>query len=154
MATFIAGEIVSAAKLNMATVTAVSSNVDDRTFTNTAYADLGSLTGGAGTMGDVSVSVETGTSVCLFLSASVNNSGAAVVRVGFRVSGATTLATADATALILEVSAGTTSNEFSLGAVRLVSGLTPGVNVFELQAKTSTGTARIMAPGLAVLGVI
>lgn len=147
---FVTDEVVTAAKLNMATVIASSHSVsDDRTFTNTAYADLDALTGGSGTIGARIVTVSTGTSAMVTVQG-VLSVTAGVVLVAVRVSGASTV-----TATALEnVSARTASTSLVTICSRFPVALTAGSNVFELQARVTAGTGRLLAPVLVVEGIV
>jgi len=146
---FVADEIVTAAKLNMATSIAAASNTSDRTFTNTSALDLDALTGGAGTMTAVAVTVTTGTLAIVTLSAIASNT-AGVVFLSYRVSGATTIAASGPIGCRREDAA---SQEVTSAFAHVVT-LTAGVNVFELQASVTAGTGRLLSPALVVEGII
>ena len=140
---FVTDEVVTAAKLNMATSITADPDTGDRTFTNTGYLDLDALTGGAGSLGAVIVTVTTGTTALVCISGTLNNSGG-TTHLGYRVSGATTIAAADNESI--RTSATTNS---TLAMMRPVT-LTAGVNVFELQGKVTAATGRIFLPSLVV----
>lgn len=140
---FVTDEVVTAAKLNMATSMAVAQSVlgTSRTFTNSTFLDLDALTGGAGSMAAVAVTVTTGTLVkvtvgCQF----ANTTAAAFGSLSYRISGATTLAASHNWAFVAESAAANAD----IGASRVSwQTVTAGVNTFECQALTSTGTQTI-----------
>lgn len=122
-----------------------ASNTDSRTFTNTAYADLDALTGGAGTMGAVIVTATTGTSAEVSWSAAFGTS-ASTICISFRVSGATTLASDDSRRIGKQG-----ADVVDAGRSLVLTGLTAGVNTFELQAKVlAAATGTIARPTLTV----
>ena len=143
---FVADEVVTAAKLNMATTVSAARGAaaDDRTFTNTSYADLDALTGGAGTISAVAVTVTTGTLVTVTVSGTMSTTGGTVV-LSYRISGATTLAAATPNGA-RQTGTGLVSCSFTD-----VQTITAGVNVFELQAVVvGAFTGRLIAPTLVV----
>lgn len=151
---FVSDEIVTAAKLNMAVqMQAVDHNGGNRTFTNTTYADLDALTGGAGTLNALAVTVTTGTSVKITLGALLNNDTiASSVFMSYRVSGATTLAADDTRAARLNAPTAAFIPWVTFVEVR--TGLTAGSNTFELQARASANTGRINSPLLIVETIV
>ena len=143
-------EVVTAAKLNLATGISGDSNTADRTFTNTTFLDLDALTGGAGSMGAVAVTMTTGTTVWVSVTATISNATDTAATVfGFRVSGATTLASTDSGIL----TATTSARLFTITSQIVVTPLTAGVNTFEMQARVGSGTGRIIRPSLTVMTV-
>lgn len=122
-----------------------SSNTDSRTFTNTGYLDLDALTGGAGTITAVAVTVTTGTRVLVTVAGQVTNSGGQTF-LSYRVSGATTLAASDSTALWVNA----TAVGFGASFESLLETLNAGSNTFELQAKVSASTGTLNDPRLIV----
>lgn len=132
---------------NMAALaaTGAASNIDDRTFTNTGFLDLDALTGGAGSMGALIVSVVTGTEVLVTVSCSGASATAGIVLLGWRCSGATTLAAASA------LSARNADTPTIGIAKQSVVTVTAGTNVFEAQASVTAGTGRIMMPCISVV---
>lgn len=145
---FVTDEVVTAAKLNMATVIAGASNVSDRTFTNTTYLDLDALTGGAGSMAAVAVTVTTGTLAVVTITGTMSAT-AGTALLGYRVSGASTIVATAAIGCRREDAA---SQEITTAFSHVVS-LTAGVNVFELQASVTAGTGRLLSPCLIVEGI-
>lgn len=128
-----------------------ASNDDSRTFTNTARLDLDALTGGAGTIGAIAVSLDTGTEAIVIMSAfmAVNTLGATVT-IGYKVSGATTIAGAGS----MQHESGAISDLDELSWMGHEKGLTPGANTFEMQASVSAGTGDLRRPRLAVIPLI
>lgn len=120
-------------------------NDNDRTFTNTGFLDLDALTGGAGSMGAVATTLTTGTRaiVCVACAAMTNSGG--ITLLSCRVSGATTVAASDNNALRI---ASTTQ---AGGTHLMMYGLTAGSNSFELQARVTAGTGRIISPRIVVI---
>lgn len=115
-----------------------------QTTASASYADL--ATSGP------AVSILTGTSALVTLSCdAVNASAANSQRMAVAVSGATTLAAADANS-ILSVGA-TSAIAFSQARTFLVSGLTAGTNTFTAKYKTSAGTATFEARDITVVGI-
>lgn len=102
------------------------------TTTNTSYVDL--------TTPGPAVTVTTGTVALVVVGAKMSqNTNTAEMYAGFAVSGATTVAAADATADFLEpaTAAGTA---IRASAVTMVTGLTAGSNVFTMKYRVSAGT--------------
>lgn len=124
-----------------------SLNEDVTGYTNTSYADLDALTT-APFAAPVAVTVTTGTSALVMLSAarhSQDTSGTGFV--GYRVSGASTIAAADDWALRAAGAVGIRSGTFQ----HVVTGLTPGVNVFEMQARVTANAGNLSNPVLTVI---
>jgi hypothetical protein len=99
-----------------------------QTTTSTAYVDLATV--------GPTVTLETGDAVKVTITALAFNSGANLNWVGIAVSGASTVAAADTRAL----------NHVGVAGLRysfttLLTGLTPGTNVFTAKYRTSAGTA-------------
>lgn len=148
--TWVAAELVTAAlfntqfrdNLNFLGSTAIANENASRTFTNTSYLDLDALTGGSGTISAVSVSLATGTSAVITVGALLANGtlGTSVV-LSYRVSGATTLAADDDWGMVLKAAVANDSQQRSYQSHQ--TALTAGTNVFELQARTTAGTATI-----------
>jgi hypothetical protein len=116
---------------------------NSRTFTNAGYLDLDALTGGAGTITAVAVSVATGTRALVMFSAEASqDTGGGFVQLSYRVSGATTVASSDVWSSFFQAPAANTGA--SLNRTRVHTGLTAGTNVFELQAKN---------PGAGISGI-
>lgn len=120
-------------------------SADSRTFTNTGFLDLDALTGGAGTIAAVSVSIATGDTALVTVSAATIQGSGGNAYLSYKVSGASTIA-ADVSARTLR------ALSIGLGASRtdLLTGLTPGTNVFELQAMVTGGTGTLTVPELIV----
>lgn len=143
---FVADEVVTAAKLNLATsIQGANSLGGDRTFTNTGFLDLDALTGGAGSVAATIVTATTGTTCLLHFSCVAASNSAGVTILAYRVSGATTIAASDSIAS-RTASVGLTALSFS----QLLTGLTEGSNVFELQARVTAGTGRLLGCTLIV----
>lgn len=135
--------------LNFLASTTSDTEPNSRTFTNTGYLDLDALTGGAGSITAVSVSVDTGTAAIVCMSAELNQATAGQVTfMSYRISGATTVAASDTWAAYLH------SPSASVGGtptrVRRHTGLNAGTNVFEVQARVSGGTGTIAKIDLTV----
>lgn len=149
------GEVVSAATLNTyvkdnlidldrrATITSATV-ATSQTSTSTTYADL--------TTSGPAVTVTTGTKAFLVLSALMLNSGAnAFAYMSFAVSGATTVAAGDTTALIVQFYAAAAAFRASCGSP--VSSLTAGSNTFTAKYKVSSNTGTWQDRSLLVLPV-
>lgn len=96
-----------------------------------AYVDLATV--------GPAVTVQTGTKALITLSTAFNSTQNPLVNIGVAVSGATTLAASDANSVgpfnITALNNGTAMRTF------LLTGLTPGVNVFTMKYKSSTAAA-------------
>jgi hypothetical protein len=124
------------------------SDSGNRTFTNTGFLDLDALTGGAGTLPAVAVTVTTGTRVKVTITANISNATlGAVTAVGYRISGTTTAAAADGFTLFYESGAANDQIQASWSSVRAV---TAGSNTFELQARVTAGTGFLQRPEIIV----
>jgi hypothetical protein len=111
----------------------------NRTFTNTSFLDLDALTGGSGTLPALAVTLETGSQIKVTISANLSNANLGAFAVlGYRISGATTAAANDEFSLFYESSAASDQIQNSWVSTRLI---TPGLNTFELQARSTAGTA-------------
>jgi hypothetical protein len=121
---------------------------DRNGFTNTSMLDLNNLTGGTGVFPNVAVSLLTGASALVSVYAAAMSATSGAVIMGYRISGASTVASAAAVAA-RNAQAALVSGAFS----HIRTGLTPGVNVFTLQAQMAGGTTpagRIITPSLVV----
>jgi hypothetical protein len=147
MPVFVPDEVVTAAKMNLIYKPQAGGNGDTRTFTNASFLDLDALTGGAGTVAAVIVSVTTETSAIVVVSANNLSASAGSASLTYRVSGATTIAAVAGNALRAVGIVGASKVDY-------LSGLTPGVNVFELQASVSGGgTGTVSFPELIVIPI-
>lgn len=154
--TWTTGELVTAALMNthvrdnlshLGGSTGASLDQDRNGFTNTSFADLDALTTQPFSS-PVAVTVTTGTTALIVISAHIiaqNTSG--TCRLGYRVSGASTVAAADSHAAISSDAGSNLSATFAV----VKTGLTAGSNVFELQARTSANSGRIFHPALTVI---
>lgn len=119
-------------------------------FTNTGYADLDALTTVSGTA--VTVTCDTLTTAVVILSAAglTNTTASQVARLGYRVSGASTIAASDA---VTATGGDDTSIDGAASPtyVHFQNGLTAGTNVFELQARVSANAGRLTHPTLTVI---
>ena len=126
------------------------SEANGRTFTNTSYLDLDALTGGAGTITAVSASVVTGTRALVMFSAEVGNDTVGQgTKISYKISGATTVAADDTWYAFHNTATG--AGESVVGRSLVHGGLTPGTNVFEVQAKVSANTGTISKVYLVVI---
>lgn len=133
----------------LAETAAAGDYANSRTFTNTGFLDLDALTGGAGSLSAVSVSLTTGTSAVVAVSGNMANSTAGALTIlSYRISGATTQIADNDWALIVE--SGNAADAYAVSCVSSQLALTPGVNVFELQAAVNTGTGTLSRPHLVV----
>lgn len=144
--TWVTGELVTASLLN----THVRDNLNytkeigyakevtgTLSFTNTGFADLDALTGTS--TNAMQVSISTTDTAIVGLSANIYNAQAGAITVAsWRISGATTANSSDANALYYESSS--SNDQIQAGIIRVVTGLTPGTNVFEVQARVNAGT--------------
>lgn len=114
------------------------------TITSATYADLANV--------GPTVSIVTGTRALVTLSAEFAGvSGGNQTYVGFEVSGATTIAASDTTALINQENSGSPRNAY--GRTTLVTGLTPGTNVFKMVYRITAGSAGMQNRELIVQAV-
>lgn len=113
-----------------------------QTTTSTTYTDLTTV--------GPSVSVQTGVSAVVFLSAQMSNSTAAASSLmSYAVSGATVIAAVDDTS-ILTVSTAANAPSRS-GVIQLQTGLNPGVNVFTAKYRAASNTGSYKYRHLAVI---
>lgn len=149
MPIFVTDEVVTAAKMNKIYKPVTSVATSNRTFTNAGFLDLDALTGGAGTLTAVIVTVTTETTAMVWINAERIFNSAGIIILSYRVSGATTLAAADTLRSVL------TQNTLPVPGAGMIlqTGLTAGVNVFELQARVSAGTGTLFVPSLTVIPV-
>jgi hypothetical protein len=114
-------------------------------FTNTSFADLDALTGTP--LGSaVTATVDIGpTGLALVSFSGVIDTSSGISLLGFRVSGATTVAASDTTAAWNE-----SANRITVGRTVLVGSLNSGSNTFELQARVTAGTGTLVNVYLAV----
>lgn len=133
----------------LTTVDEANDLANTRTFTNTSFLDLDALTGGSGTLAACAVSVVTGTRALVHMcAASVSSSGTGTTALGYRISGATTVAASSTLALR---TSGVAAMLVGGTRTHLVEGLTAGTNVFELQAiTTAANTGTLTAPQIIV----
>ncbi len=114
-----------------------------RTYTNTSFLDLDALTGGSGSISAVAASLTSVVdhNVLVAITAIISNSnGGATGRVGFRISGATTLAAVAGNSFSYESSNANDSIRASwIGAFNVNA----GTNTFEMQANVTSGTGSI-----------
>lgn len=151
-ATVTTGQLMTAAfwnqqvRDNMSFLSGTSgvNNTGNRTYTNTSFLDLDALTGGAGSLTAAIVSVTTGATASVTVAGRMNNT-AGTARLGYRVSGASTIA---ASTIRCVTTASTSSAAYSWNGWE--DGLTPGVNIFELQASVTAGTGLLAEPQLIV----
>lgn len=95
----------------------------------------------------VTVATQTQALVCLYAQLANSTSGVATWY-SYAVSGATTLAPDDGTAILMQAGAGVGQR---VGATILQTGLTPGINTFTAQYKVGSGTGSWNSRRLAVL---
>jgi hypothetical protein len=111
-----------------------------QTTTSTSYTDLATV--------GPAVTLLMGSAVLLIVTAEVDTTGAGVVpRMGFAISGASTLAATDTWGL--KVDAGAACLIQASFAV-LVTGLTPGTNIFTAKYRVSSGTGTFLNRGIVV----
>jgi len=145
--TFVTAQVVTAAQLNQLSNDLVDLDARTRpagasltagadTTTSTTYTDLSSSVG-------PTVTLTTGTSVIVVVTAQMfnNNGPAAMNMMGFAVSGATTLAASDLTAVWSDTYATAPAGNYNrMSAVSLVTGLIAGSNTFTAKYRVSSGT--------------
>jgi hypothetical protein len=133
---------------NWATVTPVGAYSNTlATTASTTY--VNTLTGDATA---ISVTLQTGTTALLKLSAVATNATVgAAAWMSFAVSGATTVAAADAQGIGINVPAA--SYSCTLSRTFVYTGLTAGTNTFTLNYRTSSGTASFTSRNLVAQGV-
>lgn len=111
-----------------------------QTTTSTSYTDLATV--------GPAVTLLTGTAALVIVTAEVDTTGAAVVpRMGFAISGASTVAATDTWGI--KVDAGAAALIQTSFAV-LVTGLTPGTNIFTAKYRVGSGTGTFLNRGLTV----
>lgn len=149
MPIFVADEVVTAAKMNKIYKPVTSVATSNRTFTNTSFLDLDALTGGAGSLTAVIVTVTTEATALVMINAERIFNTAGITILSYRISGATTLAAADTLRTVM------TQNTLATPGAGLIlqTGLTPGSNVFELQARVNAGTGSLFVPSLIVVPI-
>jgi hypothetical protein len=114
------------------------------TTTSTSYADLTS-----GTVGPT-VTVTTGTSAWVAIKAGMENNTINVgTFMGFAVSGSSSIAASDASAI--NIAGVAAANRLRLGAVFRVTGLVAGSNTFQAKYKVVSNTGTFVNRDLAVL---
>lgn len=156
--TWTTSELVTAAIMNahvrdnfnyLASIDEANDLANSRTFTNTSFADLDALTGGSGSLAACAVSVVTGTRALVHIcAASVSSSGTGTTALGYRISGASTVAASSTLALR---TSGVAAELVGATRTHLVEGLTAGTNVFELQAVTAAAnTGTLTSPQIIV----
>ena len=136
--TFVAGAVFTAAQANILGGdiaflggTTGATVATSQTTTSTTYADLG-------TIGPV-VTVTTGANALVICTSSMGNASSSNNFMGFAISGATTLAAADATALVI-VCTGVAGAAQQNSALYFQTGLTAGSNTFTAKYRTTAGT--------------
>lgn len=107
-------------------------NVASGTTTSASYGDLSGTTAGP------SVTVSTGTAALIIVHSSVDNSGTTSSRMGYDISGATSVLAADLRALHVF---GVAGMNISASDVSLWTSLTPGSNTFTAKYRAGGGTA-------------
>lgn len=141
-----AGRIFVATGANAIVERAIESATVDtaENTTSTSFADL--------TTPGPSVTVTTGIRALIIVTAQTDNATAGSNNlVGVTISGATTEAAADATALLNENSAASEPNRSSV--IRHHTGLTAGSNTFKLQYRVSGGTGTFQRRHIIVIGL-
>lgn len=113
------------------------------TTTSTSYVAL--------TTAGPAVSISTGTSALVTISANIDTSAVNYCYVSFAVSGATTLAASDSNAIYMGQF--TANQLLSASSQFLITGLTSGVNTFTMQYKTTGGTAGFTIRSITVVGI-
>lgn len=154
--TFTTGELVTAAMLN----THVRDNllhlgesdgltVDDTVtgFTNTSYADMDALTTDQ-LNAPVIVNVATMTEALVIISCrTIVQATSGNAFMSYRVSGASTIASDDDFSVFCTSAANNAARTFA----HKRTGLTAGLNTFEVQARVSANSATIQSPGIIVI---
>lgn len=111
---------------------------------STSYVDLATV--------GPSVTVTTGTRALVFVTAQMHNGTADTeCRAGFAVSGASTVAAADATAL--RTTSATTFDAYRATCMTMQTGLTAGSNTFKAQYCVSAGTGQFQNRTIVVIGL-
>lgn len=157
--TWTTGELVTAAMMNshvrdnllfLSTFGVEGPDQDINGFTNTAYADLDATTTVTGTA--VAFSVDTLTTALVILSSPlvINTTAAQSTYVSYRVSGASTIASADNKA-IRGGDDSSIDGAITTTMVIYEDGLTAGTNVFELQARVTANAGRTINPTMVVI---
>lgn len=115
-------------------------NTTGSSVTGTTYADFAT---------SVAVTLNTGTSVMVFVSALMSNSSAPdACFTSFRISGATTVSATDGRAA---TRTGAANANTTITKVFPVTGLTAGSNTFTMQRRVSAGTGYFQDPTILVL---
>lgn len=129
--------------------TQAQGNGSSFTFTNTGFATLDAVTGGtAGAAIAVTVTTGAGTAAVFWRARMSNDTGGASTVLGYSISGATTTAATDITAISYESSSA--NDTIAMGSQDLAS-VNAGSNVFELEARVTSGTATMLRTELFVI---
>lgn len=111
-----------------------------QTTTSTSYTDLATV--------GPAVTLLTGTAALVIVTAEVDTTGGGVVpRMGFAVSGASTVAATDTWGLKVDAAAACL---IQASFAVLVTGLTPGVNTFTAKYRVGSGTGTFLNRGITV----
>ena len=122
-----------------------------RTFTNTSFLDLDALTGGSGSIDAITVSLTSAVNhnVMVAISAKIfNTTAGSSTSVGFRISGATTLAADTNRSLTYESSA---DNDLIRAGWVGAFAVSAGTNTIEMQARVTGNTGDIDDTRLTVI---
>jgi hypothetical protein len=115
-----------------------------QTTSSTSYADLATV--------GPAVTLVTGTSAIITVCTQTTADAAASSRIGYAVSGASTIAATDTTAAVLVVSAAGVPN-LTISTTQIITGLTAGTNVFTAKYKVSASTATFTNRSITVQGI-
>jgi len=111
-----------------------------QTTTSTSYTDLPTV--------GPAVTLLTGTAALVIVTAEVDTTGAGIVpRMGFAISGATTVAATDVWGIKVDAGAAAL---LQLSFTVLVQNLTPGTNIFTAKYRVVSGTGTFLNRGLTV----
>jgi phage-related tail fiber protein len=141
-----AGSIFVATGANaLAERTPATDNVDtDQTTASGSFGDLGTI--------GPTVSITTGTSALVLLTSNCTNNTVNQYSIaGVTVSGASTVAAADADSLIFRQTSATVSQDSQASWGKLFTGLTPGTNVFTMKYRVTGGTGNFQRRRISVI---
>lgn len=145
--TFVSGAVLTAAQMNILggdisfLVASGNTVATSQTTTSATYGDLTTV--------GPAVTATTGANAIVILSANISNSASDASLMGYAISGATTLAASDNTAL------GSANTGFGIQSsyIAVQTGLTAGSNTFTAKYRTTGGTATFVNRVLTVFAL-
>jgi hypothetical protein len=104
---------------------------------------------------DPSVSIQTGSKALVTIAVRhvLSGGGAGYCQTGYAISGATTLAAADARSAQNYFGTADLGNDRAASFTYMETGLTPGVNVFQMQQRSGAGAISVTQRSITVVGI-